>query len=110
MQQSGIVRHREIASRERQNCVAKIIAGEIADVGWVCGGNGGGNVLFSWPADDPYRVAVCGQPPCQRSVIVRWPALRRTDGTRCERHRPPSSVVQVVTPAPIVHLPGWHDE
>src|SRR6059058_4629785 len=60
VQQTGIVRYRDIRRGERENGVAQVRPGEVADIA-SSSSNLGGNLFFVWSADHPYPMTLGGK-------------------------------------------------
>jgi hypothetical protein len=95
VQQTGIVRYGEIGRGERENGVAQVGPGEVANV--VAVGDLGSKFLFVRSADHPDPMTLGGKPA--RELGVGWPALGRADRARRE-HNDGAAVGREAQPSP----------
>src|SRR5258707_2234118 len=98
-QQTGIVRYRAIRRGERENGVAQVGPGEVADI--ACSSNFSGDLVFVWSADHPYPVTLDGKPAGEIGVECGGPALGGADGPGGERNNGPTGGREPQPAAPI---------
>ena len=94
VQEPGIVGNREVGSRERQDGVAQVGAGEVADVGGLGRDDLGRERGFAGAAQNPHARSLGREPARQFGEIVRRPALRQVRPRPAQRRRsarPPSA-------------------
>src|SRR5262249_28867926 len=77
VQQTGIVRYRDGCRRERENRVAQVGPGKVADIGAV--GDLGGKLPFTRSADHPYPMALGSEPAREIGVRGKGPPLGGPD-------------------------------
>src|SRR5262249_11696766 len=80
--------YRDGGRGQRENRVAQVGPGEVADIGAV--GDLGSKLLFAWSADYPYPMALGGKPARQIGVSGSGPTLGGPNRAGRERNdRPP---------------------
>src|SRR5258705_5636999 len=82
VQQTGIVRYRDIRRGERENGVAQVGPGEVADI--ACSSNFSGVFVFVWSSDHPYSVTLDGKPAGEIDVECGWASVWRAQQLMCE--------------------------
>ena len=90
MQEPGIVGNRGTGGGERQNGVAQVRPGEVADVGPVGRTISRRNLLLARPADHPDPASLGREALRQLGVIGCGPALGWPDRARRKRHHRPA--------------------
>jgi hypothetical protein len=85
MHQAGVVGNRHAGRRHRQNAIAQIGAGEVADLATAHGDDVLRQRLFGGTADHPDVEAALDQKPCSLRII--GPALRCADRAGRQRDR-----------------------
>src|SRR5262245_47556925 len=108
VQQTGIVRYRDIRRGERENGIAQVGPGEVADV--ASSSNLGGNLFFVWSADHPYPMTLGGKLAREIGIEGGRPALGGAHGAGCERDDGPAVGREPQPSAPTGAFGGRHLE
>ncbi len=84
-----IVRNRDIGGRKRQDGIAQLGSGEVADAGAVATDDLCGDRLLARPTENPYRMSGSRELGGQLAIGRRRPTLGGADRAGSERDNPP---------------------